>query len=109
MLSFRKKFSFTSNKAAPVVEDSNEVLMEGLLDKRGGGTSTFGRQSWKKRWWRLTSTMLSYYEDQVRVRERVGLLVSLSIVVCARDGGGCGDGGSSHRLCSIRTARRTYS
>ena len=37
-------------------------LWSGWLWKRGGGTSTFGRQNWKRRWFVLTNEELSYYE-----------------------------------------------
>lgn len=38
-------------------------LWTGWLWKRGGGTSVFGRQNWKKRWFVLTSQQLAYYEN----------------------------------------------
>jgi hypothetical protein len=94
MLSLRKKFNFMHHKVAALVpgeadhsnshsnsssssslsgsgggaaklDESENVLKEGFLEKRGGGTSTFGRQSWKRRFWRLTPISLSYYEDAV--------------------------------------------
>jgi hypothetical protein len=37
--------------------------MEGYLLKRGGGESTFGRKTWKKRWFVLDSYEMTYYED----------------------------------------------
>ena len=37
--------------------------MEGFLSKRGKGETTFGRKSWKKRWFILEGNHLTYFED----------------------------------------------
>ena len=37
--------------------------MEGFLQKKGKGETTFGRKNWKKRWFILERSKLSYYED----------------------------------------------
>lgn len=40
----------------------NEIVQSGWLVKQGAGTSAFGRQSWKRRWFSLRdSGSLSYY------------------------------------------------
>ena len=52
-------------------------LWSGWLWKRGGGLSTFGRMSWKRRWFVLTNERLAYYETMVS-RSRASLLI------CAR-------------------------
>ena len=38
-------------------------LWSGWLWKRGGGTTVFGRQNWKRRWFVLTNEQLAYYES----------------------------------------------
>jgi len=40
------------------------VLKEGTMKKKAIGKSTFGRKTTKSRWFRLTSSFLSYYENQ---------------------------------------------
>jgi hypothetical protein len=37
--------------------------MEGWLEKKGGGSSTFGRRNWKVRWFILEGTKITYYEN----------------------------------------------
>jgi hypothetical protein len=37
--------------------------MEGLLDKKGGGESMFGRRNWKQRYFTLDGTVLRYYAE----------------------------------------------
>lgn len=37
--------------------------MEGFLFKKGRGESTFGRRNWKRRWFILEGSYLTYYED----------------------------------------------
>ncbi len=37
--------------------------MEGYLNKKGRGDSSFGRRNWKKRWFILENQTLTYYED----------------------------------------------
>jgi hypothetical protein len=37
--------------------------MEGYLNKRGRGDSSFGRKNWKKRWFILDEEVLEYYEE----------------------------------------------
>jgi len=38
--------------------------LEGYLSKQGGGTSAFGRKSWKVRYFVLSKGVLNYYEDK---------------------------------------------
>jgi len=43
----------------------SDVIHEGYLWKKGGGTSMFGKKNWKKRWFALhTDLKLSYYDDE---------------------------------------------
>ena len=37
--------------------------MEGFLNKKGRGESTFGRRNWKRRWFVLDGQYLTYYES----------------------------------------------
>jgi hypothetical protein len=37
--------------------------MEGFLNKKGRGESTFGRRNWKKRWFVLDGQYLTYYDS----------------------------------------------
>jgi len=37
--------------------------MEGFLNKKGRGESTFGRRNWKKRWFVLDGQYLNYYDN----------------------------------------------
>ena len=39
--------------------------MEGWCTKRGGGTSLFGRKSWKRRYFYLDDDALTYYTSEV--------------------------------------------
>ena len=52
-------------------------LWSGWLWKRGGGLSTFGRMSWKRRWFVLTNERLAYYETMVS-RSRASFLICVS-------------------------------
>lgn len=37
--------------------------MEGYLNKKGRGDSSFGRRNWKRRWFILESHILTYFEE----------------------------------------------
>jgi len=37
---------------------------EGIMDKRGGGTSTLGRKSWKRRYMSLNSSVISWFVNK---------------------------------------------
>ena len=37
---------------------------EGYLEKRGKGSSALGRQNWKRRWFVLEGSSLSYYDKE---------------------------------------------
>ncbi len=39
------------------------IAMEGYLNKKGRGDSSFGRRNWKRRWFVLEGQSLTYYED----------------------------------------------
>jgi hypothetical protein len=39
------------------------LTMEGFLNKKGRGESTFGRRNWKKRWFVLDGQYLTYYDS----------------------------------------------
>ena len=41
----------------------DHVIYEGFLVKKGGGTSTFGRKNWKKRYFRLYPKYLRYFPN----------------------------------------------
>ena len=40
------------------------ALLEGALEKKGGGTSMFGRRNWKTRYFVLFEQFLQYYESE---------------------------------------------
>jgi len=55
----RKTHAFLAGGAA-----GRATLLEGVLSKKGGGTSLFGRRSWRKRYFVLSEAgNLSYYRD----------------------------------------------
>jgi len=37
--------------------------MEGFLEKKGRGESAVGRKNWKRRWFVLEGSILTYYEN----------------------------------------------
>ena len=39
-------------------------ILQGFLEKKGGGTSVFGRRNWKRRWFILYTDKLKYYESE---------------------------------------------
>ena len=60
--------------------------MEGFLYKKGTGDGTFGRKSWKKRWFVLEDGYLFYYENlDTKSDEAVSLKGKISIEGCLCD------------------------
>lgn len=43
--------------------------MEGMLEKKGGGSTTFGRRNWKKRYFILQDNELAYYDTYDKERD----------------------------------------
>ena len=56
------RFTFTSAKGASVINGVGDCLFEGFLEKKGGGTRSFGRRNWTKRWFVLHRNVLAYYK-----------------------------------------------
>ena len=46
------------------------LLLSGILEKKGGGTSLFGRRNWKQRFFVLYHDRLSYYESERAASEK---------------------------------------
>ena len=57
--------------------------MEGFLSKKGRGESTFGRRTWKQRWFVLDSQYLTYYENfDLKIGAPVGKKGTLLLKGC---------------------------
>jgi hypothetical protein len=57
--------------------------MEGFLFKKGRGDSSFGRRNWKKRWFVLEGSEVSYYEDfDLNSGMPIGFKDKVSVLSC---------------------------
>ena len=46
-----------------------EILHEGIMEKKGGGTALFSRRNWKVRWFVLYSDVIKYYSSEQAARQ----------------------------------------
>ena len=56
--------SWSPQTGADALVPEGGVLYSGPLDKRGGGTSVFGRKNWKRRWFILHKNLLRYFSSE---------------------------------------------
>jgi hypothetical protein len=49
---------------------SGQIIHQGYLEKRGGGTTLFGRKNWKKRWFVLYFNVIKYYPTEQIARTK---------------------------------------
>lgn len=48
---------------------SDEAIYAGFLFKKGGGTSTLGRRTWKPRYFEVRQRVLYYYANEAAARQ----------------------------------------
>ena len=58
--------SEASEKTYPL---EGEILHEGIMEKKGGGTALFSRRNWKVRWFVLYSDVIKYYSSEQAARQ----------------------------------------
>jgi myosin X len=68
----RRSWCVLNNGVFMVFKSKQDSLKSGWLTKLGGGTSTFGRQNWKKRWVTLRSGILNYHPTDEEDAEVLG-------------------------------------
>lgn len=84
-----------------------DFIKAGWLTKMGGGTSTLGRKSWKRRWMTLKGGQLTYHPSEDDNAEVLG---TVDVQHCERIIHNAEDDipGKKEHALAIQTAKRTY-